>query len=174
MQTNGQVTGSLARATISLRPTAAADLAALFEIQSDEVSNAMAGTKPRTREVFFALWAEHLANAAINSRVIVTNGAGGEEIAGGISCFQAEGMDCVGYWIARSHWGKGIATQALQAFLKEERRRPLHATAVCTNVASRRILEKCGFRFTGTRTGEETERFIACEVAEYVLEGETA
>jgi RimJ/RimL family protein N-acetyltransferase len=55
-------------------------------------------------------------------------------------------------------------------FLAEERRRPLHATTVSTNAASRRILEKCGFRFVGVRMGEESERYLPGELAEFVLE----
>jgi RimJ/RimL family protein N-acetyltransferase len=151
---------------IRLRRTAAGDLAALFEIQSDPESNEMAGTKPRSREVFFAVWEQHFANPAIHGCVIELDG----EVVGSIACFQADGHDCVGYWIARAHWGRGIASRALALFLAEETRRPLHATAASSNEPSRRILEKCGFRCTGVRMGEETERFVAREIAEFVLE----
>jgi RimJ/RimL family protein N-acetyltransferase len=50
----------------------------------------------------------------------------------------------VTYWIGRSYWGKGIATDALNAFLAVDRSRPLHARGASDNVASRRVLEKCG------------------------------
>jgi RimJ/RimL family protein N-acetyltransferase len=159
---------------IRLRPVTPADLPAIFEMQSDPESNTMAGTKPRTREVFFAVWQQHFANPLINARVIeIDVGGSGErrsEIVGTLACFQAEGRDCFGYWIARAHWGKGIASRALALFLDEEPRRPLHATAVRTNAPSRRILEKCGFRCVGFHMGEETERFLAMELAEFVLE----
>jgi RimJ/RimL family protein N-acetyltransferase len=178
--------------SIRLRPTLPGDLPALFGMQCDPQSNEMAGTKPRTREVFFSVWEGHFANPRINSRVIELieligtgasetawdaggegSGALGPELVGGISCFQVdEGgvRDCVGYWIARAHWGKGIASRALALFLAEERRRPLHATAARSNTPSRRILEKCGFRCVGFRMGEETDRFVAREIAEFVLE----
>jgi RimJ/RimL family protein N-acetyltransferase len=164
------------RPPIRLRRTAPADLPALFEMQSDPESNQMAGTKPRTREVFFKVWDGHFVNPAINSRVIEIDGANGPEIVGGISCFQAvEGKDeaardCVGYWIAKPHWGKGVASRALAMFLKEESRRPLHATTASSNLPSRHILEKSGFRFVGYRMGEETDRFLAREIADFVLE----
>lgn len=151
---------------VRLRPTTPADLPALFEIQSDPQSNSMAGTKPRTREVFFATWERIFPDPAVNSRVIELDGV----IIGSIACFQADGHDCIGYWIAKAHWGKGIASRALTMFLAEEHRRPLHATAATANAPSRRILEKCGFRFVTLRTGEETERYIASEIADYVLE----
>lgn len=158
------------RRPIRLRPTGPGDLPALFEIQTDPESNVMVGAKPRTREVFFAAWERNLADPGVNSRVIEIDVEHGPEIVGSISRFQADGHDCVGYWIARAHWGKGIASRALKMFLGEERRRPLHATTARTNAASQRILEKCGFRCVGFRMGQETERFVAREIAEFVLE----
>lgn len=179
MHAQSRPTPPAATPAIRLRRTQPADLPALFELQSDPASNEMAGTKPRTREVFFAVWEGHFANPNINSRVIELDTPHGPEIVGGISCFQAlpetsqpgqQPLDCVGYWIARSHWGKGIATRALTLFLAEEPRRPLHATAARSNAPSRHILEKCGFRFLGFRMGEETDRFTAREIADYVFE----
>lgn len=151
---------------IRLRPTGPNDLPALFEIQTDPESNVMAGTKPRTREAFFAAWEHIFADPDANSRVIEFDGV----IVGSIGCFHADGHDCVGYWIARRHWGKGIGSRALTMFLGEERRRPLRATTVRANAPSQRILEKCGFRCVGFRVGEESERFLAGEIADFVLE----
>ena len=48
-------------------------------------------------------------------------------------------------WIGREHWGKGIATRALSDFLVLEPARSLHAWAALHNLASIRVLEKCGF-----------------------------
>jgi RimJ/RimL family protein N-acetyltransferase len=159
--------------TVRLRPIVLGDLPSLFDLQTDPESNAMAGTKPRTRDVFFATWERHFTDPGINARVIeidIVRGGGEREIAGSISRFQADGHDCVGYWIARGHWGKGIASRALVLFLAEEPRRPLHATAATTNAPSQHILKKCGFRCVGTRMGEETDRFVAREIADFVLE----
>ncbi len=155
---------------LRLRPVVPGDLPVLFELQADPESNVMAGTKPRTREVFFAVWERIFADPGVNARVIEVSGERGVEIVGSISRFQAEGRDSVGYWIARAHWGKGVASRALALFLLEERRRPLHATAARSNAPSRRILEKNGFRCVGYRVGEETERFSAREIADFVLE----
>lgn len=157
-------------AGIRLRRVVPGDLSLLFDIQLDPEGNEMAGTKPRNREAFFAAWELHLANPEINARVIEIDAERGAEIVGSISRFQADGQDAVGYWISRGHWGKGFASRALSMFLLEEPRRPLHATAAGTNAVSRRILEKCGFRCVGLRMGEETERFVSREIAEYVLE----
>lgn len=156
--------------SIRLRRTTPDDLPALFEFQSDPEGNVLAGTKPRPRELFFAAWESHLANPGINGCVIETETADGTQLVGSIACFQADGQNCVGYWIARHHWGKGIASRALALFLTQEPRRPLHATIASNNAASRRILEKCGFRCTGLRTGEETERYTAGEIADFILD----
>lgn len=172
---------------IRLRRTEPRDLEALFAIQSDPAANAMAGTKPRPREVFFSRWDYIFKDPKVNGLVIElrTGEADTFELVGSIACFQtdptgsteaaralepSEQINCVGYWIAREHWGCGIASRALALFLQQETRRPLHATTAANNAASRHILERAGFRCTGTRWGEETDRFLARDVAEFVLE----
>lgn len=151
---------------IRLRPTEPSHLPALFEMQIDPESNVMAGTKPRPREAFFEGWERIFADPGVISRVIELDGL----IVGSVGSFQADGQDCIGYWIARPHWGKGVASRALAMFLREERRRPLHATTVRANAPSQRVLERCGFRCVGFRIDQETDRFLAGEVADFVLE----
>ena len=102
--------------TIRLRPVEPRDLPALFEMQSDPQSNAMAGTKPRTREVFFEVWERNFTDPGVNGRVIELDAAPAPEIVGQIARFQADGHDSVGYWIARSHWGNSIVSRALAMF----------------------------------------------------------
>ena len=61
----------------------------------------------------------------------------------------------VGYWFGRDYWGCGYATETLQAvlgYLRDKGRpRPLFAKVAPDNLASRKVLEKCGFvvQFTG-------------------------
>ncbi len=155
---------------VRLRPVALDDLPALFEMQTDPESNGMAGTKPRTREAFFNVWQRVIVDPGVTARVIEIAADHGPEIVGNISRFQADGHDHVGYWIARAYWGRGIASRALTLFLDEERRRPLRATAARTNIRSHRILEKSGFRCVGFSMCEETDRYVAREIAEFLLE----
>lgn len=163
---------------ISLRRPTWDDVPAIFEIVSDPAGNLMARTKPRTREAFMERWKVVLADPAINAQIIeiVPQGpgaaAGAREFAGTISVFQPPGgtRHEIGYWIARPHWGKGIASRALEMFLEEERRRPLHATASMTNLASHRVMLKNGFRLVGRYQSEESDRLMARETAEFVLE----
>ena len=53
----------------------------------------------------------------------------------------------------RAHWGKGIATTALQILLAETAERPVYARAASDNVGSLRVLEKAGFRPVGVDRG---------------------
>jgi RimJ/RimL family protein N-acetyltransferase len=54
-------------------------------------------------------------------------------------------------WLAsyRALWRRGIATEALSAFLRLEQTRPLHAGVATHNAASIRVLQKCGFTLLG-------------------------
>lgn len=159
---------------IQLRPVVPSDLPELFELQCDPASNALAGTKPRSREAFFDAWARTLTDARVNARIIELQSQSAWTIAGSIACFQVEehgtSHDMLGYWIARAYWGQGIASVAVSLFLSQERRRPLLATAATANTASRTILERNGFRLIGIRMGEETDRYVASEIAEYTLD----
>jgi RimJ/RimL family protein N-acetyltransferase len=87
-------------------------------------------------------------------------------VAGSIESWEKDGKWLVGYWIGREYWGKGIATAALQEFLKHFKIRPLHAYVCNHNSASIRVLEKCGFGVSGQGTffsevhGHELEETI--------------
>ena len=59
----------------------------------------------------------------------------------------------LGYWLGVPYWGKGYATEALHAVIDyafgDFEHDALQAGARVTNPASRRVLEKCGFQWTG-------------------------
>ena len=104
-----------------------------------------------------------MADETVLNRVIVVDGA----VAGTIGSWGDSHEREVTYWIGRSYWGKGIATDALDAFLRVDRTRPLHARVASDNVASRRVLEKCGFRVIATERGFAESR--SAEIEELVL-----
>ena len=62
-------------------------------------------------------------------------------------------MADVGYWLGTRHWGKGYATEAVRALIDhaftELEHTALHSSVRVTNPGSRRVLEKCGFQWTG-------------------------
>jgi RimJ/RimL family protein N-acetyltransferase len=128
---------------VRLRAVTEDDLPIFFEHQRDPVANRMAAFPPRERDAFLT----HDASGVV--RTIELDG----DVAGNVCLFGFEGRREVGYWIGREFWGRGVATRALSAFLHEVEERPIHAGVAETNVASIRVLEKCGF--TAVETGDE-------------------
>jgi RimJ/RimL family protein N-acetyltransferase len=67
----------------------------------------------------------------------------------------------LGYWLGVEHWGQGFGTEAARAvidfFFEEHDHEQLFAGARVVNPASRNILEKCGFQWSGV----ELHRFAA-------------
>jgi RimJ/RimL family protein N-acetyltransferase len=59
----------------------------------------------------------------------------------------------LGYWLGASYWGRGYATEAVRAVIDyafgELGHEVLQSGARVSNPASRRVLEKCGFQWTG-------------------------
>jgi RimJ/RimL family protein N-acetyltransferase len=155
----------------ALREVRDEDLAVLFEHWADPVAAHMAAfTAPdqMDRDAFERRWSRLRADETVINRAIVVDG----EVAGTIGSWGDPGEREVTYWIGRPYWGKGIATCALDAFLTVDRSRPLHARVAYDNVASRRVLEKCGFRVIATERGFAEAR--SAEIEEFVLRLEQA
>ena len=59
----------------------------------------------------------------------------------------------LGYWLGVPYWNQGYATEALHAVIDyaftDLAHEAVQAGARVTNPASRRVLEKCGFQWTG-------------------------
>jgi RimJ/RimL family protein N-acetyltransferase len=134
-----------------LRAVVEADLPVLYEHQRDREAAAMAAFPPRERDAFMAHWAKTLANDSALTWTVVSDGA----VAGTIGCWEDDGRRLVGYWIGREFWGRGLATQALAELLDVVAARPLHAYVAKRNVASIRVLEKCGFVEAGEHAGDD-------------------
>ena len=67
----------------------------------------------------------------------------------------------IGYWYGVDHWGQGYATEAASALIDYAFGHLGHTALVAgarvSNPASRRVLEKCGFQWTGV----ELRRVVA-------------
>jgi len=138
---------------VRLRDVEPADLPVFYEHQLDPDATAMAAFPSRDRAAFDAHWATNvLGNAAAITQTILVEG----QVAGYIGSWPQGGARLVGYWIGKEHWGKGVATQALAAFLHVVTERPIHAHVVEHNVGSIRVLEKCGFSFEREEKAEGT------------------
>jgi RimJ/RimL family protein N-acetyltransferase len=59
----------------------------------------------------------------------------------------------IGYWLGTRYWGKGYATEAVRALIDHAftnlEHQALQSSVRVTNPGSRRVLEKCGFQWTG-------------------------
>jgi len=66
-----------------------------------------------------------------------------------------EAIPEIGYWIGEPFWGRGYATEAVRTMIDQAFTATdldaLAASCRVTNLASRRVLEKCGFQWTGAR-----------------------
>lgn len=162
-RTNRASGGRLTRGDqVRLRDIEPDDLSVFYEHQLDPDATRMAAFPPRDRAAFDAHWATNiLGNPATTKQTILVDGA----VAGNIGSWSEDGVRLVGYWIGKEHWGKGVATKALTAFLQLVTERPVHAHVARHNVGSIRVLEKCGF------TIEHEERVDPddTQVAELVL-----
>jgi RimJ/RimL family protein N-acetyltransferase len=138
---------------ILLRDVEPGDLPLFFEHQRDPVAVAMVVFRSREREEFDAHWAKILADENNVTKTIVADG----QVAGNIASFFLHGQREIGYWIDRALWGRGIASEALSAFLRLEQRRPLYAGVAKHNIASLRVLQKCGFSLSKISPDQEPE-----------------
>jgi RimJ/RimL family protein N-acetyltransferase len=126
---------------VQLRNVEAADLALIFEHQRDPIAVAMVDFRSRDAMAFAEHWAKILADDTVLKQTVVVDGV----VAGHIGSWTSDGKRELGYWFDRAFWGRGIATVAITAYLRLETIRPLHASVAKHNVASLRVLEKCGF-----------------------------
>lgn len=158
-----------ATSTVLLRDVTDDDLAVFFEQQQDPVANRMAAftaKDPTDWAAFAAKWAKILGNEAGTARTVVCGG----QPAGNVLSFVApwSGQREVSYWIGREYWGQGVATKALTAFIELLADRPLYARAAADNIASIRVLQKCGFISIGRDKGFAEAR--GEEIEEVILE----
>jgi RimJ/RimL family protein N-acetyltransferase len=135
---------------VRLREVVPDDLPMHFAQQRDPESTRIAAVAPRDRPAFDAHWRTILEDPSVVVRTVLADGTP----VGSVLSFLRDGRRHVGYWIAREHWGRGIATAALGALLDEVRERPLFATVAAGNHGSRRVLERCGFRPVGEERQE--------------------
>src|SRR3954470_16466640 len=143
---------------VQLRDVEADDLPLFFEHQRDPIAVALVAFRSRDRAAFDQHWAKLLADDSCLKKTIVVVSAvsvendvvsavsADNQVAGNICSWAADGKREIGYWIDRALWGRGIATEALSAFLCVEQTRPLYAGVAKHNAGSIRVLQKCGFK----------------------------
>jgi RimJ/RimL family protein N-acetyltransferase len=94
-----------------------------------------------------------IANAAGKPLFVITR-ADGQIIGGCGGTYRGDHPE-LGYWLGVPYWGNGYATEAARALVDycfgELGYDEILAGARVTNPASRRVLEKCGFQWTGVK-----------------------
>lgn len=155
------------KAEIELRDVQAADLDIFFANRQDPIASHMAAfvsKDPSDRAAFDAHWQRIMADENNTNKTILYKG----QVAGHVASFIMFGELEVTYWIDRAYWGQGVASRALKEFLTTvQRKRPIFGRAAKDNLASIRVLEKCGFQHIGEDMGYANAR--GKEIAEVIL-----
>jgi RimJ/RimL family protein N-acetyltransferase len=146
---------------VSLRDVRESDLETFFVHQLDPEATRMAAFPARQRDAFFAHWKKVLSDPSNIVQTVILDG----ELAGNVVSWEQDGERKVGYWIGREYWGRGVATAALSRLLRQLTVRPLVAHVAKHNVASIRVLQKCGFAISGEDRfqldgGESVEDYV--------------
>lgn len=91
-----------------------------------------------------------------SSRLLCAIEAQGEAIGAIALIFQPEQKRHsaeIGFWLGEKYWNRGIATEAVQAFTEygftEHGLSRIYAHVFAWNLASMRVLEKCGYQQEG-------------------------
>ena len=129
---------------LELRDMCEEDLPVLYQYQLEPVAQHMAAFTPENfndREAFDTKWRKILSDDAVTKKTIVVDG----KMVGTVGCFERDGRREVTYWVGQDYWKRGYASSALAMLTKLIETRPLYAYVAKDNVASIRVLEKCGF-----------------------------
>lgn len=148
-----------------LRPTISEDLCALFNQQNDKDANYMAAftvANPEDRPAFITKWEKVIADKRFTMNTILS----ANRILGSVLVYFVEDEPQLSYWIDKSYWGQGVATRAVELFLKDYSQRPLFSGAAMDNKGSISVLQKNGFRTIAIESGfanareEEIEKIV--------------
>jgi RimJ/RimL family protein N-acetyltransferase len=137
-----------------LRPGFPEDAAALAAAIADQAIVRNLATAPWPYEMCDAeAFLAAPRDPVLPSFLIAERTGGASQLVGACGLGRrASGAVELGYWIARRHWGRGIATEACAAVIDIARtlRLPaLEASHFLDNPVSGRVLEKLGFQPTG-------------------------
>ena len=144
------------KAHVVLREVTDADLPVFFAHLHDPQAAAMADEDPNDQHGFETRWAKLRRDPEVTPWAIELADSG--EVVGHIVGFPDGGEFHVSYWVDRAHWGKGVATGALQTFLERVTRRPVFARTPRHNEAAVVVLKRNGFHMVGEESGYVLER----------------
>lgn len=170
-----------------LRPWKESDAAALFKYASDPDIGPVAGWSPHTSEEN-SLEIIRTVFAAPETYAVVLKGT--DEPVGSCGIMFSDSLHSaamkqneaeIGYWIGKPYWGQGLIPEAVSALLKRSFE-DLHLDTVWCghydgNTKSKRVIEKCGFRYHHTNYAvisplgdERTEHFYIMTKNDYMID----
>lgn len=139
------------------RPWQDSDAPALYELSKDPLVGPAAGWPVHTsvensREIIHGVLGQPETYAIVRKDT--------DEILGSVGIFPSDAKYCankqpeIGYWIGSKFWGQGYAPEAVEAMLArcfgEKGAEAVWCSHFNDNDKSRRVMEKCGFRFHHT------------------------
>ncbi|MZF88717.1 GNAT family N-acetyltransferase [Streptomyces sp. SID5643] len=142
---------------VRLRDVVEDDLECLLAYEHDPEAVRRSRFTPRPRDAFLRHWKSRVLG---DDTVFVQAVTVGGEVAGSVVAWWEGDRRFLGYWLGRPYWGRGIGSRALTLFLEREHNRPLYADPADGNTGSVRLLEKHGFRRTGTVRHGENEHVV--------------
>ncbi|MBW8740869.1 MAG: GNAT family N-acetyltransferase [Streptomyces turgidiscabies] len=151
---------------VQLRDVVEADLEYLLACEHDPEAVRRSRFTPRPRDAFMRHWKTRiLGDSTVFVQMVTVDGEPAGSIVAWWEGEQSVGGDrFVGYWLGRPYWGRGVGSVALGLFLRRETNRPLRADPFAENTASVRLLERHGFRRTGTvRHGDDEHLMLVLD-----------
>ena len=159
-----ETTHQLTTLRLILRPWRESDAEALYKYAKDPAIGPVAGWPPHTSvaeslEIIRTVFAAPETYAVVLKVTDEPVGSVGIMFGDGLHSAEMQmGEAEIGYWIGVPYWGQGLIPEAVRCLLRrcfED----LEMTAVWCgyydgNVKSRRVMEKCGFRFHHTEEGK--------------------
>ena len=177
-------TSQLLTERLLLRPWRESDAEAMYKYASDPAIGPIAGWEPHTsvehsREIIRTVFAAPETYAMVLRETGEPVGSAGIMTADGLHSTQMAAGDAeIGYWIGRPYWGRGLTPEAVACLLRRCFDVLGYRRVWCGhydgNAQSRRVMEKCGFRFHHTETGKpsplgdlRTEHFMSLTKEEW-------
>ena len=154
---------------IKLDKTTKENLDTLFVFQTNKDGVMMAAftsENPSDKVAYMKKWTAIVDNPEIMMQTIRLENT----IVGSVIHFDMMNETNVSYWIDQEFWGKGIATKALNEFIKSSNKRPLYGRVAYDNFGSQKVLEKCGFKSIGKEKEFANARKKEIEEFVYILD----
>ena len=147
-----------------LRPWTENDAESLYNYAKDPAIGPIAGWPPHTsvensREIIRDILSAPETYAVVLKETNEPIGSVGIMFADGVhSAAMQDGDAEIGYWIGVPSWGQGLIPEAVQRLLKrcfvELDVKRVWCGHYDGNIKSRRVMEKCGFKYHHTEEGK--------------------